>query len=158
MAGIGLRSRGDPFLGAPRSGLSPEDDEVLRHYGVQQLSEYARAEILSAVSDYLPPFREEMSVRSRFNALLARVQQHQLARTVQNELRARKQPDSTWNWDEKRYHLAPVTGAKRVIPVDAWAKFIRSGGDPAPSDIDVVIVPDILAERALPAAQMRYAY
>ena len=91
--------------------------------------------------------------------LLARVQQHQLARTVQNELRASKQPDAAWNWDERRFHLAPVTGhSKRVVPIGAWAEFIRKGGDPAPvGGLDVV--PDVLAERHLPSMSgMQYAW
>ena len=87
-----------------------------------------------------------------------RVQQHQLARTVQNELRARKQPDATWNWNENRFHLAPVTGASRVVPVDAWAAFIRKGLDPAQSGMDLCVVPDVLAERALPAANMKQVW
>lgn len=36
MTGAGLKSRGQPFMGAPRAGLSIEDDAVLMHYGVQQ--------------------------------------------------------------------------------------------------------------------------
>lgn len=159
MSGVGLASRGHPFAGAPRAGLSADDDEVLRHYGVQQLSEYARHELLGAVSDYLPSYREEAAARTRFNQLLARVQQHQLARTVQNELRASKQPDAAWNWDERRFHLAPVTGhSKRVVPIGAWAEFIRKGGDPAPvGGLD--IVPDVLAERHLPSMSgMQYAW
>ena len=84
-SGIGLQHRGQPFAGAPRPGLSPEDDASLRHYGVQQLSDYARASMLGEMADYLPSHRDESTSRQRFNALLARVQQHQLARTVQNE-------------------------------------------------------------------------
>ena len=160
VSGVGIASRGQPFAGAPRAGLSVSDDEVLRHYGVQQLSEYARHELLGAVSDYLPSYREESAARTRFNTLLARVQQHQLARTVQNELRARKQPDAAWNWDERRFHLAPVTGhSKRVVPVGAWAEFIRKGGDPSQMGLGLDIVPDVLAERHLPSMSgMQYAW
>ena len=110
------------------------------------------------MSDYLPARPDESSARSRFNTLLARVLEQQLARTVQNELRARKQPDAAWSWNENRYHLAPVTGASRVVPVDAWAAFIRKGGDPTLSGIDLAVMPDSVAERALPAADMRHAW
>ena len=143
VSGIGLSSNGDP-----RAVLSAEDDTVLRHYGVQQLSEYARHELLGSVSDYLPSYREEAAARTRFNQLLCRIQQHQLARTVQNELRAKRQPTG---WDERRFHLAPMTiGSKRAVPVHAWAEFIRKGGDPASADLGLDIVPDILAERHIP--------
>jgi|AACY02.7.fsa_nt_gi hypothetical protein len=51
-----------------------------------------------------------------------------------------------WNWAEDRFHLAPVTGARRVIDVDAWTSFIRSGGEPADSGAGLAVIPDILAE------------
>ena len=85
MSGVGLSYRGTPFAGAPRPGLSPEEDAALRHYGVQQLTDYARASLLGEMATFLPPHREEATCRQRFDALIARVQQHQAARTVQNE-------------------------------------------------------------------------
>lgn len=112
-SGVGLTQRGTHFASAPPSGLSPDEDAALRHYGVQQLSDHARATLLGEVAHYLPSHRHMATCRQRFDALLARVQQHQLARTVQNELRA-KQPDAMWNWNEDRFHLAPVTGAVRT--------------------------------------------
>lgn len=39
----------------------------------------------------------------------------------------------------------------RVIPVDAWASFIRTGGDPAGLDARIEIHSDVRAERFLPA-------
>jgi len=107
--GAGLTQRGTPFAGAPPS----EEDAALRHYGMQQLSDYARATLLGEVAHYLPSHRETGTARSRFDDLIARLQQHQLARTVQNEMQA-KRPDAMWNWNENRYHLAPVTGAVRA--------------------------------------------
>ena len=59
-----------------------------------------------------------------------------------------------WNWDENRYHLAPVTGSRRVVPVEEWAAFIREGRDPAQVDARLEIQPDVQAERHLPAARM----
>ena len=118
---------------------------------MQQLSDFARAQLLGELSDYLPSHRDEGSARQRFNALLTRVQQHQIARTVQNELRA-SAPDARWNWDPQRVHLAPVTGSKRVIEVGAWAEFIRNGGDPASEGLDLAIFPDVIAERHAPPA------
>ena len=57
-----------------------------------------------------------------------------------------------WTWDENRFHLAPVTGAKHAIPVDKWATFIRQGGDPAAVGCRLEITPDVQAQRHLPAA------
>ena len=147
VTGAGLRSRGHPFssTASSRSGLPPDDEATLRHYGVQQLSDYARATMLGELTDYLPSHRHEGGARVRFDALLSRVQQHQLARTIQNELRAQR-PDAMWNWAEDRFHLAPVTGARHVIDVDAWTAFIRGGGEPANDGSGLAIIPDILAE------------
>jgi len=133
----------------PIDALPPRDDAALRHYGVHQLSEYARSTMLGELSDYLPAHRDESSCRARFDALITRVQQHQLAMTVQNELRARR-PDSMWNWPEShRYHLEPVVATtKRPIEVNAWAAFIQAGGDPAAEGLGFEIVPHIRAQRA----------
>ena len=52
-----------------------------------------------------------------------------------------------WNWNEERFHLAPVTGAQRIVPVDAWATFIRRGGDPSKAGMHLDILPEVYAER-----------
>ena len=147
-AGVGLAQRGRHFAGeydaAPIASLPPADEMALRHYGVQQLSDYARSELLGAVADYVPShadFPGGGTARSRFDALLARVQQHQLAAVVRNELRA-KEPDPMYSWDENRFHLAPATGSKRVIPLDAWAAFIRNGGEPNAAGVGLTIRAD----------------
>lgn len=157
VSGVGLKYRGTPFAGAPRPGLSPDEDAALRHYGVQQLTDYARASLLGEIASYLPPHREEATCRQRFDSLISRVQQHQAARTVHNELRA-KEPDSLWNWNENRFHLAPVTGSQRVVPVDSWAEFIRGGGDASKADVALDILGDVRAERHLPTPNMRTSW
>jgi hypothetical protein len=113
-------------------------DAAYRHYNVRQLSEYARSTLLREVSDYLPPHRDGVNARKRFDELLTRLQQHQLACTVQNELRARR-PDSMWLWAESRYRLVPQTiVTKRPIPINAWASFIQA--NPAAKDPVLEIV------------------
>ena len=91
MAGVGLQHRGTPFAGAAPPGLTSEEDAVLKHYGVQHLSDYARASLLGEMAQYIPPHRQGMTPRAQLDRLLSRVQQHQLARTVQNEY-AHSQP------------------------------------------------------------------
>ena len=174
MAGVGLQHRGTPFAGAAPPGLTSEEDAVLKHYGVQHLSDYARASLLGEMAQYIPPHRQGMTPRAQLDRLLSRVQQHQLARTVQNEyahsqpfhfiilaltfarshvsvcrLRA-KQPDAMWQFNENNYHLAPVTGSSRVVPVDAWASYIRGGGDPAAAGVRMEIMKTHRAELAQP--------
>jgi hypothetical protein len=113
-------------------------DAAYRNYNVRQLSEYARSTLLLEVSDYLPPHRDGINARKRFDELLTRLQQHQLACTVQNELRARR-PDSMWLWAESRYRLVPQTSVtKRPIPINAWASFIQA--NPAAKDPILEIV------------------
>lgn len=143
--GVGLKGRDAPVMGA---GLPPSDVDALRHYSVRQLSDYARSELLGEMSDYLPaPGHKASASRERFNQLLARIQQHTLARTINNELRARA-ADASWNWDPQRFHLAPVTGrSHRVVDTGSWAEFIREGGDPGKEGLTLGIFNDVLAER-----------
>lgn len=140
--GTGLRTRQHPFV----SALPPRDDAALQHYGVQQLSEYARSALLGEASDYLVPSKG----RARFDALLIRAQQAQLAQFIANEL-ATQRPDAMWNFDDRRFHLAPVTGVGRVIDTNAWAEFIRFGGDPSAHGVELHAVPAVRAERAVTA-------
>ena len=76
---------GAGLAGRPPPGLTAEEEAAMSRYGVQQLSDYARATLLGEIAEYLPPHHDEATSRQRFDALLARVQQHQIARTVQNE-------------------------------------------------------------------------
>ena len=121
-----------------------------RHYDLPPLGEFISSMTLGPLRDYLPAqsHPEESNARSRFDALLSRVQQHQLARTVQSELRTRE-PDAMWNWEESRYHLAPVTRLGRPVDEKAWTAFIRAGGDPiALGGCELEIVPNVNVRRA----------
>lgn len=139
---------GMPPASVAPSGLSAADDEVLRHYGVHQLSEYARSTMLGELSDYLPSHRGDNGARTRFDALLTRVQQYQLACTVQNHLHARRS-DALWNRTENRFHMQPVTRVtRRPIDIDEWAHFIQRGGDPVEAGLDFELLPSIRMERA----------
>lgn len=138
----------------------PRARAAARRYGVQQLTDYARSQLLGEVSDYLPTASVGgETARQRFDALLSRVQQHQMAATVRNELAARERVEGGMVLDAPRYHLAPLTGrAHRTIPIDSWAYFIRIGGDPASEQTHgggrLEIVSQVRAERAEPTQRM----
>lgn len=155
-AGVGLAQRRDRFTATP-SALPPDQDDALRHYGVQQLSEYARAKMLGDAAQYLPSHGSAATARQRFDELLSRVQQHQLALAIKNELHAR-QPDAAWTVDNRRFHLAPVSGTHRVADAGAWAAFIRAapGGAPKSREPAINIVPNVWAERAVHAPPTRF--
>ena len=76
-----------------------------------------------------------------------------LCASISRRLRA-KQPDSLWTWNANRYHLAPVTGSHRVVPVDSWTEFIRGGGDASKAGVSLDIMSDVRAERHLPSTGM----
>jgi len=66
--------------------LHPNADP--KSYGVQQLSDYARSELLGGLSDTLRPGESLPDARKRFDALLSRMQQYQLAHTIRHEVLA----------------------------------------------------------------------
>ena len=47
---------------------------------------------------------------------------------------------------ENRYHLQPTAASRHAIPIDAWATYIRRGGEPAAQGASLQIVPDVRAE------------
>ena len=130
----------------PYNASSSDEYIDFRNDGINQLTGYTRSMLLGEMSDFLPSHRAASAARAHFDELLVRVQQHQLSRTVQNEVSARR-PDANWNWHENRFHIVPVTGTHRIIETGAWAEFIRAGGDPLSNGMGFELVPDVRAER-----------
>ena len=103
--------------------------------------------VYSSISSH-GPYRTSTRIRNHFHFIILALT---LARSHVSVCRLRaKQPDAMWQFNENNYHLAPVTGSSRVVPVDAWASYIRGGGDPAAAGVRMEIMKTHRAELAQP--------
>lgn len=123
----------------------------MRTYSVQQLSDYARAQLLGGLADTLRPGESPPDARQRFNELLSRVQQRQVAQTIKAEVLTSR-PDAMWTWNKNNWHLVPVERNRSLASVDAWAQYIRNdptliGRGPHPTGVSLEIVEDRWAQR-----------
>ena len=139
-AGVGMKDRRDRFT-APV-------DEILRHHGVRELNDHARAALLEELADCVPPEDlalppspstprgrfdawlggEPRAARARFDAMLARVQHAHLVAAVQNELRAgaTAEADPLWRTDNRGFYEADEEGPPPHIAPGAYAAYLQA--------------------------------
>ena len=95
---------------------------------------------------------KEPCARTRFDTLLARVQQAQLLASIRNELLVERQRDGVWCRDNEQFCVVPVAASGRpgrIAPPNAWAESIQRRTS-ALSDYELDVVPRIRADVCAP--------
>jgi hypothetical protein len=123
----------------------------LRHYTPEQLSEHARAVLLSRTGDYSIPLHGNESAyvsicaRKRFDAIISAIQQRQLV-SVRSDLSS-WQPNGASIRPEDRFHLSPANEGGKPLELNEWTQSISAHGGPEKLGMRLEIVPTFRAVR-----------